>query len=41
MLETARLILRRWKDSDAEDLYQYSGDPGFHTGRAAEAKGNL
>ena len=27
MLETERLILRRWKDSDAEDLYQYAKDP--------------
>ena len=26
-LETERLILRRWKDSDAEDLYQYAKDP--------------
>ena len=26
-LETGRLILRRWKDSDAEDLYQYARDP--------------
>ena len=27
MLETERLILRRWEDSDAEDLYQYAKDP--------------
>ena len=27
MLETERLILRRWKDSDAENLYQYARDP--------------
>ena len=27
MLETERLILRRWKNSDAEDLYQYAKDP--------------
>ncbi len=26
-LETGRLILRRWKDSDAEDLYEYARDP--------------
>ena len=26
-LETERLILRRWKDSDAENLYQYAKDP--------------
>ena len=26
-LETERLILRRWKDSDAEDLYKYASDP--------------
>jgi len=24
MLRTERLILRRWEDSDAEDLYQYA-----------------
>lgn len=27
MPETERLILRRWKDSDAADLYQYAKDP--------------
>ena len=27
MLETQRLILRRWEESDAEDLYRYAGDP--------------
>ena len=27
MLETERLILRRWEDSDAEDLYKYAIDP--------------
>ncbi|MBR3020028.1 MAG: GNAT family N-acetyltransferase [Clostridia bacterium] len=27
MLETERLILRRWKDSDAESLYEYAKDP--------------
>lgn len=27
MLETERLILRRWKDSDAENLYLYARDP--------------
>ena len=26
-LETDRLILRRWEDSDAEDLYRYASDP--------------
>ncbi|MCR5789368.1 MAG: GNAT family N-acetyltransferase [Lachnospiraceae bacterium] len=26
-LETERLLLRRWKESDAEDLYQYASDP--------------
>lgn len=26
-LETERLILRRWEDSDAEDLYKYASDP--------------
>ncbi len=25
--ETDRLILRRWEDSDAEDLYKYASDP--------------
>ncbi len=27
MFETKRLILRRWKVSDAEDLYKYASDP--------------
>ena len=27
MFETERLILRRWKESDAESLYEYAGDP--------------
>lgn len=27
ILETERLILRRFEDSDAEDLYEYAGDP--------------
>ncbi len=27
MLRTERLILRRWEDSDAEDLYRYASDP--------------
>ena len=27
MLETERLILRRWEDSDAEDMYRYACDP--------------
>ena len=26
-VETERLILRRWKDSDAESLYEYAKDP--------------
>ncbi|MFC2697533.1 MAG: GNAT family N-acetyltransferase [Bifidobacterium dentium] len=26
-LETDRLILRRWEESDAEDLYTYASDP--------------
>lgn len=26
-LKTERLILRRWKDSDAEDMYRYACDP--------------
>ena len=28
MLETERLILCRWEESDAEDLYEYAKDPG-------------
>lgn len=27
MLETERLILRRWEISDASDLYEYAKDP--------------
>ena len=27
MLETKRLILRRWNEDDAEDLYRYASDP--------------
>ena len=27
MLETDRLILRAWRESDAEDLYRYAKDP--------------
>ncbi len=27
MLETERLILRHWEDSDAESLYEYASDP--------------
>ena len=27
MLETERLILRRWEDIDAESLYEYAKDP--------------
>lgn len=27
MLKTERLILRRWEDSDAENLYKYARDP--------------
>ena len=27
ILETERLILRPWQDSDAEDLYRYASDP--------------
>lgn len=26
-LETECLILRRWEESDAEDLYKYASDP--------------
>ena len=26
-METERLILRRWEDSDAESLYEYAKDP--------------
>ena len=27
ILETERLILRPWDESDAEDLYRYASDP--------------
>ena len=27
MLETERLILRRWEKNDAESLYEYAKDP--------------
>ena len=27
ILETERLILRPWKEDDADSLYQYAGDP--------------
>lgn len=27
VLETERLLLRPWEDSDAEDLYEYAKDP--------------
>ena len=27
MLETKRLILRHWEDSDAESLFEYAKDP--------------
>ena len=27
MLESERLILRHWEESDAEDLYKYASDP--------------
>lgn len=27
MLETERLILRKWKESDAQNLYEYAKDP--------------
>lgn len=27
ILETARLLLRPWQESDAESLYRYAGDP--------------
>lgn len=27
MLETERLILRPWREADAEDLYTYARDP--------------
>ena len=28
-LETERLILRRWTESDAESLYEYAKDPAI------------
>jgi len=27
MLETERLLLRKWKESDAESLFEYASDP--------------
>lgn len=27
IFETERLILRRWEESDAEDLYKYASNP--------------
>lgn len=42
ILETERLILRPWEDSDAEDLYNYAKDPlvgpiaGWHPHTSAE-----
>ena len=27
MLETKRLILRKWEESDAESLFEYAKDP--------------
>ena len=27
MLETERLILRKWKEEDAESLFEYAKDP--------------
>ena len=29
MPETERLILRRWEDSDAENLFRYASDPAI------------
>ena len=29
MLETKRLILRRWEESDAEDLYKYQEERSY------------
>ena len=31
MIETERLILRRWEESDAEDLFKYASDPDVGT----------
>lgn len=28
IMQTKRLVLRPWRESDAEDLYQYASDPG-------------
>ena len=42
VLETERLILRRWEESDAQTLYEYAKDPaigtaaGFNPHRSAE-----
>ena len=27
MFETERLLIRRWNENDAEDLYKYASDP--------------
>ena len=27
MMETERLILRRWNEADAESLFEYASDP--------------
>jgi len=37
MMETERLFLRRWEESDAEELYQYAKDPevGYPAGWSA------
>lgn len=37
MLKTERLILRRWEDSDAEDLYKYASDPDVGSDRRMAA----
>ena len=29
ILKTERLILRRWEESDAEDLYKYASNPDW------------
>jgi RimJ/RimL family protein N-acetyltransferase len=47
VLETERLILRPWKDSDAQDLYKYASDPaigdgaGFSPHRSADDSLNI